>query len=237
MPPGQHRLAVQGQKARMHFRRPHYTKQRQQEEQQGFVPGYWQPGMALQQFYQPAGTGNPDGTGPPHLADLMLHADPNQLLAAYVARMQSAEGSPTGAASNQHFHQQQHGQKHMMYHNSVSNGDGLQEPMQHILIDWAGVVSRQGSLALDGTLFNLLPQPNFNIPRPHGPAPDTPASLLSHASAASPMGYQSCSMDVQTLSTVKSRDLNANMPPGAGAGTSMSRQAAGMGPVTVASGT
>jgi hypothetical protein len=92
MQPGQRRLVVQGQKAQMHFRQQHYTRQRQQEEHQGL----WQPGMPLQHFFQPAGLSNPEGAGPQNLTDLMRYADPNQLLAAYVARMQSAEGSPTG---------------------------------------------------------------------------------------------------------------------------------------------
>lgn len=70
-------LGVQGQAAQLHGRHPQQASHWGVHLQQHYQPpaGYWQPGQ---------------------FAHLMQHADPNQLMAAYIAAMQSMAASPAG---------------------------------------------------------------------------------------------------------------------------------------------
>jgi hypothetical protein len=111
-------LAVQGQKAQLH-QRPCRNGNgfMQQEQQQQQMQGW----HAQQQSRSPA-------------AAVFHQAAHDQLLATYVAAM----GSPTASNVNPHFAQH-------MQHIRNSNDGRPQHHMSNVVIDWNGVLSRQGS--------------------------------------------------------------------------------------------
>jgi hypothetical protein len=108
-------LAVQGQKAQLHQRPCRNGDGFMQQQQQ--MQGW----HAQQQSLSPA-------------AAVFHQAAHDQLLAAYVAAM----GSPTASNVNPYFAQ------HMQYVRN-SNDGRQQHHMSNVVIDWNGVLSRQGS--------------------------------------------------------------------------------------------
>lgn len=119
-----HDIAVQGQRVQLHPRsaarsRPYTAQQQQGQYYYAAAPG----------AYHPA-------------AGLFNLADQEQLLAAYVALMQSPNGTPRAGE------QQQHQRQHVLSGNGGQPGSiGFFQPA---VIDWNGVISRQGSIATSG---------------------------------------------------------------------------------------